>query len=76
MKIEFMELKPAKKVAQTEMIKRYIKDKGITVKAFCEKCNISVSTYRKIMADKRPVSPRVIEKILKATGISIYVGYY
>ena len=76
MKIEFMELKPPKLVAQTETIKKYIKDNHLTVKTFCQKCHIGVSTYYKILNNKVVVSPKVITKILKATNISVYVGYY
>lgn len=33
------------------VMKAYIKEKGITIKRFCEICNISYSQYRRILND-------------------------
>lgn len=34
-----------------KVIKDYIKQQGITIKEFCERCNISYGQYRRILND-------------------------
>lgn len=54
---------------KAELIKKYIKEKGITVKKFCEKCEISVYNYNKLMNNNLKVRISVLYKICKTTKI-------
>ena len=39
-------------IINTNLIKKYIKDNNLTTKEFCKKCDITYSSYLKIMKSK------------------------
>lgn len=55
----------------TELIAKYIKDNGLTVKAFCKQCDISVNTFYRIMNGKN-IKLVSLGRIVKAMGICSY----
>lgn len=36
-------------IINTDLIKRYIRDNNLTIKEFCKKCDITYSSYLRIM---------------------------
>ncbi len=59
-----------------ELIKNYPKQKGITVKQFCNDCGISYSTYKNIISAKINIGLCVLQglaKGLKEDKINLFI---
>lgn len=57
-------------VYNVEMVENYIKENKLTKKAFCEKCNISVTTLYKVLNNKN-VYLGTIYRIAKVIHIEL-----
>lgn len=53
---------------KTELITNYIKQNNLTIKEFCEKCQISQHTYYRIMKGNTHINIRIMYRILVQTN--------
>ncbi len=60
-----------KEIVNTKLISDYIKNNNLTKKEFCKQCNISKSTFYKIMAGKNYYLIALF-KIAKKMGVKIH----
>lgn len=56
---------------KTELIEKYIKDNNLSMTAFCKKCKIGLSVYKKIMSGSLKIRINSIVKIVKVLNIEI-----
>ena len=60
-----------KNLINTQLIENYIKENGLSKTKFCKICNISLSTYKRIMTDKN-VRINALFRISRVLKIPFY----
>ena len=59
------------KLIKTELIKNYLADNCLTIKRFCEICDIKYYNYQQIMKQDGRVKAGVIYKVVKLLKIKM-----
>ena len=57
---------------KTEIFEEYMQKHNLTKTAFCELCNISLSTFNKIMANDPNFRITALFKIAKVVKVEVY----
>jgi len=59
------------KIFDTQIVKDYMKNNKLTVKQFCEKCNISYYSYRQFMTDDLKITVPKVFRMSKFIGVHL-----
>ncbi len=60
-----------KGLINTNLINFYIKEKGITKKAFCESCDISTNTLNNVLKNDKDIFIGTLLKIVRVMNIKL-----
>ena len=58
-------------VFKTEIINNYLKTNNLTIKKFCERCNIKYYNFRQIMKNDLNVYSSIIYRVCKTMNIKL-----